>query len=157
MRILALDPATRCGWAYMQIGGVLSSGTWDLSTRADESTGMKLLRFEAKLREIVANGLDLIVYEAARHAAPKMQRSLQHQTKLQAIIERLGEELKIDYRGYSPSEIKKFATGKGNAGKPEVCRAVRERFGVAVNDDNEADAVAILMLARTEYGKHFEG
>lgn len=151
MRILAIDPATRCGWAYTQVGGTVASGTWDLSTRRDESGGMKLLRFESKLREIATYGVDLIVYEAARHAAPKMQGALVHQARLQGIIERFGEEAKIQYRGYSPSEIKKYATGKGNAGKPQVIAAVRERFGYAGSDNNEADAIALLHLAKSEY------
>lgn len=151
MRILSLDPATKCGFAYSQSGGGIASGTWDLSTRRDESTGMKLLRFEAKLREILTYGVDLIVFEAARHAAPKMQGSLLHQTKLQAIIERLGEETNTKYRGYSPSEIKKFATGRGNAGKLDVMQAMRARFGYVGNDNNEADALALLHLARSEY------
>ena len=152
MRIMALDPATKCGWAYAQTGGIVASGTWDLSTRRDESTGMKLLRFESKLREVAAMGVDLFVFEAARHAAPRMQGALLHQAKLQAVIERLGEELHIPYRGYSPSEIKKFATGKGNASKSDVRRAVKERFGHHTADDNESDAVALLHLARSEYG-----
>lgn len=151
MRILALDPATECGWAYLQIGGTVASGTWDLSTRRDESGGMKLLRFESKLREVVGYGIDLIVFEAARHGAPKMAGALVHQAELQAIIKRLGEEVKISYRGYSPAEIKKFATGKGNAGKPDVCAAVRARFGYAGNNYNEADALALLHLAKAEY------
>lgn len=153
VRILALDPATKCGWAFAQAGGSVASGTWDLSTRRDESTGMKLLRFESKLREIAAMGADLFVFEAARHGAPKMQGALLHQAKLQAVIERLGEELGIDYRGYSPSEIKKFATGRGNASKPDVRSAVAERYGCNTTDDNESDAVALLYLARSEYGK----
>ena len=40
----------------------------------------------------------------------------------------------------------RFATGKGNAGKPAVMRAVRER-GFEPADDNEADALALLLWA----------
>ena len=47
MNILALDPATKCGWAISPTIG----GTWDLSTRRDESKGMKLIRFRNKLTE----------------------------------------------------------------------------------------------------------
>lgn len=154
LRVLALDPATLCGWAYRSASGSVSSGTWDLSTKRDESTGMKLLRFEAKINEIAYSGIDLIVFEAARNAMPKMQGALVHQAKLQSIIERWAEvnSTTTQCRGYSPSEIKKFATGKGNAGKPEVMKAARERFGFTDGDDNEADALCLLHLAIAEYG-----
>ena len=46
---------------------------------------------------------------------------------------------------YAVSTIKKFITGNGKASKDEVIAAVRAK-GFAVATDNEADAVAILLL-----------
>ena len=57
MNILAIDPATVCGWAHSGAG----SGVWDLSVRADESNGMRLLRLRAKLNAAREAGLDLVV------------------------------------------------------------------------------------------------
>ena len=42
--------------------------------------------------------------------------------------------------------IKRFATGKGNADKTAVIEAMCAR-GFAPRDDNEADAIAILLWA----------
>jgi Holliday junction resolvasome RuvABC endonuclease subunit len=42
--------------------------------------------------------------------------------------------------------IKRYATGKGNASKNEVIAAMRAR-GFEPADDNEADAIAILLWA----------
>ena len=42
--------------------------------------------------------------------------------------------------------IKKHATGKGNAGKAAMIAAARAR-GFAPQDDNEADALALLAWA----------
>lgn len=39
-----------------------------------------------------------------------------------------------------PATLKKFATGKGNAGKVAVIKAAWERLGYDGEDDNEADA-----------------
>lgn len=148
LRILALDPATRCGFAH----SMGASGTWDLSTRRDESIGMKLIRFRGKLEEIrLAVGVDLLVYEAARHAAPKMQGALVVQAMLQATLVTWCEDNRIEYRGYSPSEIKKRATGRGNAGKPDVLAAARAKWP-EVRDDNQADSLWLLDLAAAEYG-----
>ena len=150
MKILALDPATKTGWAYLNCS--MAWGTWDLSTKRDESGGMKFIRLKSKLEEIRALGIDLVVFEAARNCAPKMQGALVHQARLQGVIELWCTEHTIEYRGYSPSEIKSRATGKGNASKDDVLKSARLEFG-EVGDDNAADALWLLDLARGEYGK----
>lgn len=145
--ILAIDPATKCGWAHTNG----ASGTWDLSVRRDESAGMRLMRLESKLNEIGAAGLNLLVFEAARHAAPKMQGALVVQSEFQAVIKLWCEKRNLVYRGYSPSEVKKHATGKGNANKEAMVNAAKARWP-QVRDDNEADALWILDMAKKEYG-----
>lgn len=148
MKILAIDPATKCGWALS--GKPTISGTWDLSVRRDESAGMRLIRLKSKLMELLVHQPDLVVYEAARHAAPKMQGALVVQATLQSVILVFCEENNLEYRGYSPSEIKKHATGKGNANKDLVMQAARNR-GWEFRDDNECDALWLLDLAKSEY------
>jgi Holliday junction resolvasome RuvABC endonuclease subunit len=53
------------------------------------------------------------------------------------------EHHKIPYQGVPVGTIKKHATGKGNAGKDEMVKAM-QALGHPVTDDNEADALAIL-------------
>jgi len=140
MTILSLDIASTTGWALSET----LYGTWDLKTRKDESIGMKLIRFESKLTEIHSlKNLDLILYErpAGRHA-----NSIIHQSKLIAILEKFCEENKIDYAAFSATEIKKHATGKGNASKPDMIKAAKKAFGYDGEDDNEADALWMLDL-----------
>jgi len=155
MKILALDPATHCGWAY-SMDGVGASGTWDLSVRRDESSGMRLVRLVGKLNglhESATGPLDLLVFEAARHAGPKMQGALVVQAEIQGVIKQWCESKRIQYRGYSPSEIKKHATGKGNANKEKMMEAARANWpDRAIGDDNEADALWILDFAQKEVG-----
>lgn len=146
MRILALDPATKCGWAYSEGG----SGTWDLSVRRDESAGMRLIRLRAKLREFTE--VDLVVYEAARNSAPKMQGALVVQATLQSVLVLWAEDNGFEYKGYSPSEIKKYATGKGNASKDMMVAEARKAFGDII-DDNQADALWLLELAKHDYSE----
>jgi len=150
VKILALDPATKFGWAH-SLG---HSGTWDLSTRRDESGGMKGVRLVAKLGDLKFNlGIDLVVFEAARNAAPKMQGALVHQAKLQGCIELWCCQNSVNYRGYSPTEIKKHATGKGNANKDAVIAAAKIKWQDFSGDDNEADAKWLLDLVMIEYGE----
>lgn len=127
------------------------SGTWDLSVRRDESGGMRLVRLAGKLNEMHKLGIDLVVFEAARHCAPGMQGALVCQAEMQGLIKHWCEEKGINYRGYSPTEIKKHATGKGNAKKDAMIAAARAKWQ-NVKDDNEADARFLLDLAEKEYG-----
>jgi Holliday junction resolvasome RuvABC endonuclease subunit len=56
------------------------------------------------------------------------------------------EERSIPYEGIPVGTIKRFATGKGNAPKDAMLAAIRAR-GFAPADDNEADAIALLLWA----------
>lgn len=146
-KILALDPGTAFGWALSRE----LYGVWDLKTKRDESTGMKLLRLENKLAEICKmHKIEIMVFErpGGRHKTDIINHS-----KLQAMIERFCINNNIEYKGYSSKEIKKFATGNGNAGKPLMIKIAGEKLGYPGNDDNEADALWILELAKNEF-KH---
>lgn len=151
MRILALDPATKCGWAHS--GG--TSGTWDLSIRKDESSGMRLIRFESKLREVIAIGVDVIAFETpsvARGVKANMD-GLKLGTKLQAIIERLCEQHSgIECVGYNLQTIKRHARQRT---KDQMLAAARARWtDRSIVDDNEADALWLLDLATLELVGH---
>src|ERR1700741_853848 len=149
MPILALDPATHMGWALSP----LISGVWDFSLKRDESTGMKFMRLRAKLNELLENyRIRLVVYEAARHAAPKMQGALVHQAQLQAIIIDWATTSGIESKGYSSKEIKKWATGNGNASKEVMLAFARNRWpGITILDDDHADALLLWQMAMLEY------
>jgi Holliday junction resolvasome RuvABC endonuclease subunit len=149
MPILALDPATQMGWALSP----MISGVWDLSIKRDESMGMKFMRLRGKLNELLENyRIQLVVYEAARNASPKMQGSLVHQAQLQAIIIDWALLNGIESKGYSPKEIKKWATGNGNASKDAMVAYAKKRWpDVTIVDDNQADALLLWQMAMLEY------
>lgn len=52
----------------------------------------------------------------------------------------------VPYQGVPVGTIKKFATGKGNADKVAMIEATK-RWGHRPEDDNEADALALLHWA----------
>lgn len=152
MKLLSLDVATQCGWSFWD-GSLIISGTWDLRIKRDESGGMRLIRFKAKLNEIYNSDppIDIVVFEAARHAGPHMQGALVVQAELQGVLKSWCEEKEIEYRGYSPKEIKKHATGKGSANKEKMLAAAAEKWpDIKIVDHNEADALWLLDLTRKE-------
>jgi crossover junction endodeoxyribonuclease RuvC len=140
MNILALDVATHCGWATKT-----ASGVWDLSIKRDESSGMRLIRFKAKVKEVIEKEqIKIVVFE---RSAGFHKSSLIVQAELHGVLKLLLEELGIEYKAYSASEIKKFATGKGNANKDAMVLAARLKYPVTIIDDNHADALHIYHLA----------
>ena len=145
MKILSIDPASTLGWAVSNS----EYGEWDLRTRKDESMGMKLIRLRSKLDEMHSLlKIDLVVYErpAGQHKNPII-----HQSKLIGLIEEWCESNDIEYRGYSSTEIKKYATGKGNAGKPLMIKTAEEKYNLSNLTDNEADALHMLNLTMRDY------
>ena len=143
--ILALDVATNCGWAISnEIYGV-----WNFTVKRDESSGMRLIRFRSKLIELIElHGITLVAFE---RTSGMHKSAIIVQAELHGVLKVLLEDLKINYRAYSASEIKKFATGKGNAGKPLMIKAAQEKYAYKGTDDNEADALHILNLLKSDY------
>lgn len=144
-RILALDVATHCGYALSrQLYGV-----WDLTPKRDESIGMRLIRLRSKLNEIIkSEKVNLVVFE---RPGGQHKGAIIVQSELQGQIKVVCEDLNIPYRGYSSQEIKKYATGKGNSGKPAMIKAAQDKLEYPGNNDNEADALWLLELAKSEY------
>ena len=141
-KILALDTATHTGYAISRE----LYGVWDLSAKRDESAGMRLIRFRSKLNEIIkSENINLVAFErpGGRHVGAVIVHS-----ELQSQIKIVCEDLHIPYRGYSSQEIKKFATGKGNSGKPLMIQTAKDKLGYSGDNDNEADALWLLELAK---------
>lgn len=151
VNILAVDQATNCGYAYELAGKRIvrgAHGSWNLTKKTKESDGMKWLRFESLLRELVEkHSIQVIAYElpGGQHMGAKI-----HSAKLIAIIERLAAEKGIEYVEHSASAIKKFATGNGIASKEMMIEAARKKLDYQGNNDNEADALWMLMLTKSQ-------
>jgi len=155
MKILAIDPATVTGWAHSSG----SCGIWNLKIRPDESNGMRLIRFESKLNEVLAGpGIDLVVYEAVTAGGgPKANlNAIKLATKLQAIIERFCEEKGIDCCSFNLSTIKAHAIPEKGKKRDKVAmvEAAKKRWPEKeILTDDVADACWLLDLAEQEYGK----
>lgn len=144
MKILALDIATKTGWCTET-----ASGVWNFAIKRDESSGFRLVRFKAKLSEIVQlEKIDTVVFE--RSAGFHMGAVI-IQSEIHGICKLFCEENNIQYKAYSAGEIKKFASGKGNSNKAAMIKAAQDKFGYKGNDDNEADAICIYHLAMDDF------
>ena len=77
------------------------------------------------------------------------------QAEMHGVLKSLLDDEKIEYKAYSATEIKRHATGKGNAGKPAMIKACEEQLGIKPQDDNHADAIWIFKLAQEDF-KHLK-
>lgn len=148
IKILALDVATKTGWKTST-----ASGSWDFKVKRGESEGMKLIRFKSKVREMMLlEDIKVVAYE---RAAGLHKASIIAQSEMIGVLKDLCIELGVEYAAYSAKEIKKFATGNGNAGKPLMVSKAIE-LGFNPEDDNEADAIHIYRYACNElYGEQY--
>lgn len=148
--LLALDLGTMTGWAVRNTRGRIISGTAEFKPQRFEGGGMRYLRFSQWLDDFlkIAPGVEAVYFEEVRrHIGTDAAHAY---GGFLATLTSWCEAHGLPYGGVPVGTIKQFITGKGNADKATVMAAVRSR-GFPVKDDNEADAMAILLwaIART--------
>lgn len=144
--VLALDLGTITGWALRGFEGLITSGTASFKPSRYDGGGMRYLRFTNWITEIdrVSGPIEAIWFEEVRrHAGTDAAHVF---GGLMASLTSWAELRGIPYQGVPVGTIKKHATGKGNAPKQAMINAARAR-GFSPTDDNEADAIAILLWA----------
>lgn len=151
--ILALDLGTHTGWAFQPTTGMVMIGSWDFTPTKGSPEGTRYARFLASLDEFADINFDEgvpfeVLYEDVRRhigtTAAHVYGGLLAHLKVWCL-----------QRGIVPQpvgvgQIKKFWTGAGNATKEDMMSEARRR-GYEVLDDNQADALALL-IRRLEEG-----
>lgn len=137
MRVVGIDPSLRATGLALHDGELRT-----LSMPSVESAYMdgKVARIRAIVGKVaVASGVgSLCVIEAP--ALGMNNRSTHELAGLWwSIVVRL-IELGNEVVTITPGQLKKFATGKGNAPKPDMRMALYQRTGIDVADDNQVDA-----------------
>ena len=157
--ILCLDLGTRTGWALHDDGATFS-GSMTFRPGRYEGGGMRYLRFRQWLVELLAKSrradivgqaspIDAVYFEEVRaHAGTDAAHIY---GGFLATLSAWCEQRSIPYQGVPVGTIKRHVTGKGNADKTAMIAAIRAR-GFNPTDDNEADALAILLWATETHG-----
>lgn len=153
MKIVALDPGAKFGWAvYDTETRKIFSGVWNLTPKRNESPGAKWIRFTQFLGNILTDCQpDLVVFEEVRR---HMGTSAAHAYGgYKSQIEEVCAVSGVTYTTIPVGTVKKFATGKGNADKKRMIAAANETWpGANITDDNEADARFIALATAQELG-----
>jgi hypothetical protein len=144
--LLCLDLGTSTGFALRTGDRAIISGTVSFKPSRYDGGGIRYLRFRAWLDSMAqdAAGIGVVHYEEVRsHVGTDAAHVY---GGLLATLTAWCEQNTIPYQGVPVGTIKRFIAGKGNADKAAVITAVRDR-GFNPADDNEADAIAILLWA----------
>ena len=149
--LLALDLGTTTGWAIRGFDGLITSGTVSFKPGRYDGGGMRYLRFTNWLTEIdrLTGPIATIWFEEVRNH--KGVDASHVYGGLMATLTSWAELRGVPYEGVPVGTIKRHATGKGNANKDAMIAAARAR-GFTPTDDNEADAIAILLWAMETHG-----
>ena len=148
MKIFSVDPGTKTGWAFMG-AGIVESGVQDFALKRGESVGVRFFMFRSWLIKMIQNMKpDLVIYEQAHHRGGAATNLLVGMTTR---IQETCEIMNVEYTMIHSMTLKKFAMGKGNASKEAMLEEARDRWGVHVFDDNEADALFMAQWATVEF------
>ncbi|WP_213308235.1 polynucleotidyl transferase [Paraburkholderia sacchari] len=152
MNLLALDLGTYCGFALSR-GGVLTYGTKNLSARKGDGPGQRWLRFRAMLANHynAAGELHAVYYEDVKAHGPKDKPNViagHVYGGFLAHLEAWCDVQRVRLVPVGVGTVKKSWTGAGNAAKERMIAEARRRgFKVGDEEDDTADALAILHLA----------
>lgn len=173
--ILGLDPGTNCGYAFGFMGRdkrlvfePAHCGIWSLAVGKYDSGALRFLRLRYFLQETKP---DFVCMEGSPFTMGAIvargksrggfgQKSLGVGMDAQAFLAAVRgtiaawcEEYEVPCQVVEVSEVKRRATGKGNANKLDIIKAANTEFGLSLpaddtsGADNVADAVFILSLA----------
>jgi len=142
LKVLGLDLSiTATGIAHPN--GV----TETIKTRSDDGD-RRLLQIRGYLRKAVDAGIDLAVLEdLPTHAHGAGITGMVHGA-VRAVL--MGAS--VPYVLVTPATLKSYATGKGNAGKPDMAVAAFKRSGAEFGDDNQVDSWWLRHAGLDHYG-----
>jgi hypothetical protein len=144
--ILALDLGTTTGWALRSHDGLITSGTVSFRPGRFDGGGMRYLRFTNWLTELdrLSGPIAAIWFEEVRRhagtdASPRLWRSDGH-------ADRVGRAARRALSGRPRRHDQAPRHRQGQRQEAGHDRAARAR-GFSPADDNEADAIALLLWA----------
>jgi len=123
---------------------VLEDGELFANVIESKKTGVqRLVEIREEIRQVV-RGSDLVCIEDFAFSRANQAHNL---GGLGWIIRVMMTEENVPFTVVGTGQVKKFATGKGNAGKPEIMLGVFKRWGEELTNDNAADAFVLMKIA----------
>lgn len=143
---IGIDPSlTGCAVAVIDdTGKLIDSQRFENKLRGVE----RLIFIRSKVRHILNTyGKDIKDIGIEGYARGAMNRR-EEAGELGGILRVLIYENDLSYIDIAPSQLKKFATGKGNTQKDHVLLAVYKKWGIEFKSNDEADAFVAAQIVR---------
>lgn len=149
LRILGVDPSTSLlGWAVLDATNP-GHPTRIASGVIEAQGGTRYGRYRSirfKSREVMQKWKPhvLAIETGVVYMGEKQNiDTALAQAEARGIVMGVAIDEGMELAGYTPTQVKKAATGKGNSPKSIVARCVTRFFGMAFAKDDEADALAV--------------
>ena len=148
--IIGLDLSlTATGVAFLASDGTCSTST--LKSAPSESEEYRLSTCKAQIMEVLVKiQPSLVVMEGLSFGSN--DPSAQQRAWLHWAVRLNMWRRTMPFQVVSPSSLKKFAAGAGNAKKEQMMLEVFKRWNVTAADNNQADAAALAYLGATLTG-----
>lgn len=147
-RVLGIDASlSSTGYAY-QAGGKLITGR----ITTDKLRGAHRLVYLRKQVERVMSvcAPTLVVYED--YAMGARGNNMFHIGELGGVLKTLIWEKGVDLLSVPPTTMKSVIALNGRADKPDITKALKTRFGLSVNQHDEADATGLMIVGEVLRG-----
>ena len=166
MNAAGLDLGSTLGWA-IHAGTHFDSGVKKFKHRQGCHPGDRHKSYLTFLRQFLSyNRCDIVFYEKVEAHSSKVGTRITFNVKAAHLygyykntLLSVCAELDLPCKGVAVGRVKKIATSKGNASKDMMVHAARRAFKhKTIGDDNEADALWIIVQGMLEYtGKYIVG
>lgn len=143
MKILGVDPSTYTGLCLLD-----GEAQTTKLLHFDKAKGFQRLHLIAQsFNNMVQEwSPDLVVIEGYAYGNVN---SLVTLVEIGTLIRKSLYDAKISWYDAPPSVLKKFCTGKGNANKAAIAKAVQERWGFSSKSDDVVDAYGLARLGQS--------
>ncbi len=147
-RLAGIDLGTRCGISFADVLHTpqqvlhVVMGQWDLSLGPYDSGPLRHVRLKHFLQVLAP---DFVAYEEVKFDPPtnlpvgvalaRVSASAEFLGGLKTTLALWCEEHMVPAKGYAITEIKKYATGKGNASKVDMIEAANAKLGTVFDTE----------------------
>lgn len=140
--ILALDTATKCGWAMWHNGSLVSSGVWNFNSK---TIGRKLTKFASQLTEIIASYNVTEIVAEDIYLDTSRPKAFWRLGEMRGVLLTVAEYHNITANFIEPSQHKRYLCRSSYATKSDTQKALQRLGYGVISSNDEADAIAILI------------
>ena len=142
MKVCGIDASlTSTGIAAM-IYGELDNVITTRSIKSNKKGTDRLIEIREEVYKSVF-GADLVLIESYAFARPNQSHQI---GELGGVLRVMFAENNLKVLEVAPSQLKKFATGKGTASKEEIAVSAYKKWGIECRTNDETDAAVLVYI-----------